>query len=231
MPLLSMTLLSTPPLLLLLLLLLLHSSTVQVHGSIPRAPARAPALAAVSPVQLPLAEVEALLSIYHENGGAQWQYKKGTDAVGGGMPWNVINMGGGRFFTSLVPAVVLPDPCSEGWFGVECLNGHVSKLFINTRYSGNKMTGVRLFELFLCYMCSSCCTCVCWFSDDVTKTFLIFYIEIIENQPTRGFFCSPPGRRLLLTPAMGIRGGGEEGSIFVPSITQYAHVIVLKPIF
>ena len=47
--------------------------------------------------------------------------------------WNVINMGGGRFFTSLVPAVVLPDPCSEGWFGVECLNGHVSKLFINTR--------------------------------------------------------------------------------------------------
>ena len=154
MPLLSMTLLSTPPLLLLLLLLLLHSSTVQVHGSIPRAPARAPALAAVSPVQLPLAEVEALLSIYHENGGAQWQYKKGTDAVGGGMPWNVINMGGGRFFTSLVPAVVLPDPCSEGWFGVECLNGHVSKLFINTRYSGNKMTGVRLFELFLCYVCA-----------------------------------------------------------------------------
>ena len=190
MPLLSMTLLSTPPLLLLLLLLLLHSSTVQVHGSIPRAPARAPALAAVSPVQLPLAEVEALLSIYHENGGAQWQYKKGTDAVGGGMPWNVINMGGGRFFTSLVPAVVLPDPCSEGWFGVECLNGHVSKLFINTRYSGNKMTGVRLFELFLCYMCSSCCTCVCWFSD---WFFVGLFCFPLSFSFSFFFFFFPPG--------------------------------------
>ena len=33
---------------------------------------------------LPMAEVDALVSIYSENGGAQWQYKKGTDVVGGG---------------------------------------------------------------------------------------------------------------------------------------------------
>ena len=44
----------------------------------------APAPAVVSRLLLPTAEVDALVSIYSENGGAQWQYKKDTDAVGGG---------------------------------------------------------------------------------------------------------------------------------------------------
>jgi len=86
--------------------------------------------------QLPATEIDALLDIYHVNGGEHWKYNKGTDAVGGGNPWNVANR-------------TLVDPCGEGWFGIECKSGggsggsvaHVEKLFINTRHSGNPMMG------------------------------------------------------------------------------------------
>jgi alpha-D-xyloside xylohydrolase len=83
---------------------------------------------------LPASEIEALFSIYHVNGGKNWQYKNGTDYYGGNMPWNVSSS-----YSSL--SGKLPDPCSEKWFGVFCNNGHVTKLFINTRFSGNEMTG------------------------------------------------------------------------------------------
>ena len=78
---------------------------------------------------LPAAERAALVDLYTACGGVNWQYKVGTDAVGGGAPWMV------------------GDPCSEGWFGVECGKpdsggaSHVIKLFPNTRYSGNELQG------------------------------------------------------------------------------------------
>ena len=42
------------------------------------------------------------------------------------------------------------DPCTEGWFGVECGRGaddglvHVVKLFPNTRNSGNQLVGCAI---------------------------------------------------------------------------------------
>lgn len=78
---------------------------------------------------LPAAERAALVDLYTACGGAEWQYNVGTDAVGGGAPWMV------------------GDPCSEGWFGVECGQplgdgaSHVVKLFPNTRFSGNVLQG------------------------------------------------------------------------------------------
>ena len=88
---------------------------------------------------LPASEVAALVSLYHANGGASWSYNQGTDAVGGGRPWNVSSHN--NHYT----------PCQDRWFGVECGNSihdhdsidtmHVLKLFVNTRQSGNRMTG------------------------------------------------------------------------------------------
>lgn len=81
---------------------------------------------------LPAAERAALVDIYNACGGANWKYRAGTDAVGGGSPW------------------IVGDPCSEGWFGVECSSSgsgstvaHVVKLFPNTRYSGNELAGAN----------------------------------------------------------------------------------------
>ena len=90
-------------------------------------------MAAPPPSQrLPPHEIEALRDIYRRNGGEHWQYHAGTDVVGGGARWNV----------TVSPSTgSLPDPCGEGWFGVECQNGHVVKLFVNTRSSGNPMVG------------------------------------------------------------------------------------------
>ena len=80
---------------------------------------------------LPAAERGALADIFDaSNGSAVWQYKRGTDAVGGGARWMV------------------GDPCQSGWFGVKCgLAGpnetvpHVLQLFPNTRGSGNPLGG------------------------------------------------------------------------------------------
>ena len=95
-------------------------------------PVAAPSPSAPPSQRLPPHEIEALRDIYRRNGGEHWQYHAGTDVVGGGARWNVaVSPSNGS----------LPDPCGEGWFGVECQNGHVAKLFINTRSSGNPMVG------------------------------------------------------------------------------------------
>ena len=74
------------------------------------------------------AEIAALKAIHDECGGAAWQYRIGTDAVGGGWPW-----------TS-------GDPCATGWFGVKCdpTGTHVLQLFPNTRFSGNPLNNCTL---------------------------------------------------------------------------------------
>ena len=50
----------------------------------------------------------------------------------------------------------------------------------------------------------------------LVRTFLPFYIPFIENHQNICFLiCLPPGRRLLLTPGMGM-GGGPFGTILGP---------------
>ena len=73
---------------------------------------------------LPPAELSALQDIHASCGGSSWRFRLGTDAVGGGAPWRLDG-----------------DPCSGGWFGVACSadGRHVTKLFPNTRFSGNPL--------------------------------------------------------------------------------------------
>ena len=73
--------------------------------------------------------------MYTQCSGAKWKYTKGTDAVGGGLPWK------------FGPAA---DPCGDGWFGLECdaKHEHVVKFFPNTRHSGNPLEGCALPSSF-----------------------------------------------------------------------------------
>ena len=98
----------------------------------------------VNDTPLPLSELNALLAIYHTNGGQYWKYNKGTDAVGGGRPWNITSS---MMTAPMTSTSNVPNPCMEGWFGIECKNGNVVKLFINTRYSGNPLINALAPEI------------------------------------------------------------------------------------
>lgn len=80
----------------------------------------------------PTSELNALHDIYTRCGGKRWKFVHGTDAVGGGRPWD---------FDAT-------NPCEAGWFGVGCSDAkdHVTKLFINTRDSGNQLVNCELPE-------------------------------------------------------------------------------------
>ena len=86
----------------------------------------------MDPSTFPTSEWNALHDIYKNCGGEHWKFAQRTDAVGGGRPWD---------FDAT-------NPCEAGWFGVGCSEAkdHVTKLFINTRNSGNPLLNCELPE-------------------------------------------------------------------------------------